>query len=191
MIDRMLRQPHGMSLIELLVALAMAGLMTSLAAFHIPDWINRLHAETALNNFRSAINTARHTAITNNVDVIVCPRNGAACGPRNTWHRGTLVFEDHDINQTLSEGDTVVTYLPALKSGRVVWRSFRNRSYLRFTPRGLTDWQNGHLLYCPENAEPQYARQIVLNYAGRTYSSRDSNGDGIHEDVRGNALVCS
>ncbi len=187
----MLRQARGMSLIELLIALALSGIMSSLAVFYIPDWINRLQAESAINGFRSVINTARHAAITFNVDVIVCPRDGEVCGPRNTWHRGTLVFADHDADQQVSAGDTMVAHLPALKSGQVVWRSFRNRSYLKFTATGLTDWQNGHLLYCPDNGDPQFARQVVLNHAGRTYSSRDSDGDGIHEDVRGNALVCS
>ena len=187
----MQRTVLGFSLIELSVVLAVAGILGSLAFSGLPTWVDHLRADAALNGLRGALNIARHTAIIKNTDVIVCPRAGNVCGPRNSWHEGTLVFEDHDADRDYTEGDMMVTQLPPITSGYVVWRAFRSRSYLRFTGRGMTDWQNGHLRYCPNDGDTQHARQVVLNYAGRTYPSRDSDGDGIHEDVQGEPLTCA
>jgi type IV fimbrial biogenesis protein FimT len=187
----MQRTISGLSLIELLLVLAITSILASMAFKQSPTWINQLRADAVLNSLRGGLNIARHTAIISNVDVIVCPRAGSGCGPRNSWHQGTLVFEDHDSDRAYTEGDVVVTQLPPITSGHVEWRAFRSRSYLRFTSRGMTDWQNGHLRYCPYDGDLRQARQVVLNYAGRTYASRDADGDGIHEDVQGAPLACS
>jgi type IV fimbrial biogenesis protein FimT len=187
----MQRTTFGISLIELLLVLAISSILAAMAFKQMPAWINQLRADAALNSLRGGLNIARYTAIIKNVDVIVCPRNGRVCGPRNSWHQGTLVFEDHDADQAHTEGDIVVTQLPPITTGQVEWRAFRSRSYLRFTGRGMTDWQNGHLRYCPHDGDLRQARQVVLNYAGRTYASRDADGDGIHENVQGEPLVCS
>ena len=185
------RLKWGLSLIELLLGLLIISVLASISFRQLPSWISQLRADAALNSLRGGLNIARHTAIVRSVDVIMCPRAGNDCGPRNSWHHGTLVFEDHDSDRAYTEGDVIVTQLPPITSGQVEWRAFRSRSYLRFTSRGMTDWQNGHLRYCPDDGDVRQARQVVLNYAGRTYASRDADGDGIHEDVQGAPLVCS
>jgi len=73
---------------------------------------------------------------------------------------------------------------------RVYWRSFRNRSYLQINATGLTNWQNGHLLYCPANGDVHFARAVIINAQGRVRNAADSNGDGIVEDANGDPLVC-
>ena len=147
-------------------------------------------SDAALNTLRATINYARHEAIVTNRHVVVCPRGEYGCGPRDSWHRGAIVFADADRNGAFNGADVMLSQTTAIKSGRIYWRAFRSRSYLLFNPRGVTDWQNGHLLYCPGDRNPRYARQLVLNVTGRTYASRDTDGDGVHEDVRGRDLRC-
>lgn len=183
--------PAGLTLIELMVALAIVSVLLSFSFASMTELAASRRADSALNLLRAGINMARHAAINNNSSVIVCPRGANGCGPRNTWHLGTLIFEDKDRNNRYSEDDRVLAQLDPVPSGRIVWRAFRSRSYLRFTGRGMTDWQNGHLLYCPTTRDPRLARQLVLNYAGRTYASKDRDGDGVHEDVRGRPLRCA
>ena len=181
----------GLTLIELLAALTIAAVLLSYAIPNMSALVESRRADSALNLLRAGINMARHAAINRNASVIVCPRGDNGCGPRNTWHLGTLIFEDKDGDNRYGDNDLTLTDLDPIRSGNVYWRAFRSRSYLRFTGRGVTDWQNGHLLYCPANGQPQLARQLVLNYAGRTYASNDSDGDGVHEDVRGKPLNCA
>lgn len=172
----------------------MAAVLTGMALVYMPEFVAAKRSAAALNNIRIVINFARHAAIVRGHSVVVCPRHLPAvnprCGPRNSWHQGILVFADYDGNHAFTAGDKMLSQTEPLDSGRIYWRAFRSRSYLVFTARGSTDWQNGHLLYCPDNGDPRMARQLVLNVTGRTYPSRDDNGDGIHEDVRGRALRC-
>jgi len=181
----------GYTLIELLAVLAILATTGAFALANLPHWIAIHQAETTMRALRTAINMARHTAVANSVDVIMCPAAGQECGARDAWHEGVLIFEDRNRDQQHGAADVRVTQVASFKHGRMFWRAFRSKRYLRFTSRGFTAWQNGHLLYCPANGDARLARQIVLNHAGRTYSSRDRNGDGIHEDVRGRALRCA
>ncbi len=185
------RNSAGISLIEMLVVLGIVVILTRYAVFDAGNWIKRHEADAAMFEMRSAINAARHAAITLNQRVIVCPAAGELCGPRDSWARGTLIFADPNRNRQRDDAEPLVAALPGFDHGSLIWRSFRNRSYLVFTPRGLTDWQNGHFRYCPGDGDLRWARQLVLNAAGRMYGSRDSDEDGIHEDARGEPLACS
>ena len=170
--------------------MAMAAVIMAIAIPGMDALVQSHQARTALQDLRAGIHLARHTAINKNVNVIICPRDGDNCGPRNTWHAGALIFEDRDNSRTPTPADIIVGHLNPIPSGQIYWRAFRSRSYLLFTGSGLTDWQNGNLLYCPSNGDPTLARQLILNVAGRTYPSRDADGNGIHEDARGRDLIC-
>ena len=187
----MYRPATGFTLLELLTTLALAAVIMVFAIPGMQSLVERHQARSALQDLRAGIHLARQTAINKNVNVIICPRREDTCGPRNTWHAGAIIFEDRDNSRTRTADDLIVGYLNPIPSGQIYWRAFRSRSYLKFTGSGLTDWQNGNLLYCPNNGDPTLARQLILNVAGRTYPSRDANGNGIHEDTRGRDLSCS
>ena len=180
---------NGFSLIELMTVLAMVAVLSLFASLWSRDWVDNKQASSTVASFAAAVHLARQTAIVKNMPVTFCPRGVDGCGSRDTWHEGAIVFVDFNQNRRIDANDHLVKSIPSLKSGiRVYWRSFRNRSYLRFTATGLTDWQNGNFLICKTAA--QHARQLILNSAGRMYFSRDSDGDGIHEDARGRAVSC-
>jgi len=180
---------RGISLIELLAVLAITSVITGYALFWSGDWIAKKRANATVTSFAAAVHLARHTAIVGNVPVTFCPTAVDRCGPRNTWHEGAIIFVDHNRNRRIDTNDYRVKGIPRLTDGtRVYWRSFRNRSYLRFTAKGLTDWQNGNFLFCDERG--QQPRLLILNSAGRMYFSLDSNRDGVHEDAQGRAVVC-
>ena len=187
----MYRPATGFTLLELLTTLALPAVIMVFAIPGMQSLVERHQARSALQDLRAGIHLARQTAINKNVNVIICPRREDTCGPRNTWHAGAIIFEDRVKSRTRTADDLIVGYLYPIPSGQIYWRAFRSRSYLKFTGSGLTDWQNGNLLYCPNNGDPTLARQLILNVAGRTYPSRDANGNGIHEDARGRDLSCS
>lgn len=183
---------RGYSLVELMVALAVAGLLLGIAVPEFRDLIAAQQATARINAVAGAIQTARHLAIAQNAVAVMCPGQGPACAGRDQWHLGTLIFADRDGDRRVDEGELVAARLPKLDDGeRLVWRSFRNRTFLQFRGTGLTDWQNGNFQYCPANGDPRLARQLILNAQGRVRQALDQDGDGIREDARGRPLTCA
>jgi type IV fimbrial biogenesis protein FimT len=182
---------RAFTLPELLVTLAIAAaaLVLAVPAFH--DLLAAQRATAALNQIVGAVALARTEAILQRRTVTLCPGSNGVCLGRDQWHHGALVFIDSDRNGRRDEGERLVGALPGLRPGeRIYWRSFRNRSYLQFHPRGYTDWQNGSFLYCPSGGQARHARMIILNAQGRVRVARDADGDGVAEDADGSGLRC-
>ena len=209
----------GLTLVELLTTLAVAGILVASASGGAALLIEQHRASAAVNQMLGAIRFARHAAVTHRSPVTLCPAgaqslqpgsprgnpsnmslqpgsprgnpSNMSCGRRNTWHNGALVFLDRNANGRFDGKDVLLRRMPRLQEGdRFYWRSFRNRTHLMIRPDGLTDWQNGNLLYCPESGDPRFARQIVINVQARVRHARDSDGDGIVEDARGRPVAC-
>ena len=181
----------GLTLVELLTTLAVAGILVATASGGAAHLVDQHRAGAAVNQMLGAIRFARHAAVAHRSPATLCPADGATCGRRNAWHNGALVFLDENANGRFDGGDVLLRALPPLREGdRFYWRSFRNRSYLMIRPSGLTDWQNGNFLYCPRGGDPRFARQIVINAQARVRHARDSDGDGIVEDARGRPVAC-
>jgi len=181
----------GFSLIEMLVALAVAGVLLGLAWPAMSELTAANRSAAALNQITGATQWARHAAITLRTTVTMCPGATNACGGRDTWHDGTLIVADNNGNGRIDAGEEILRVLPRLQGGgRAYWRSFRNRSYLQFNATGLTHWQNGTLLYCPRDGDARHARAVIINAAGRARKAPDRNGDGIAEDASGKPLRC-
>ena len=186
---------RGLTLVELLTTLAVAGVLMTSASGGAAHLIDQHRASAAVNQMLGAIRFARHAAVAHRASATLCPADIASqesCGRRNTWHNGALVFLDRDADGHFdASDDALLRRLPRLEEGdRFYWRSFRNKSHLMITPSGLTDWQNGNLLYCPDGGDARFARQIVINVQARVRQARDSDGDGIVEDSRGRPVQC-
>ncbi len=179
-------------MIELLVALAISGILLALAIPGFNRFSYRYQSSAAINQLIGAIQYTRSAAVTHRTTVTLCPSaSGISCGRRNDWHLGAIAFSDDDRNGRLDGNNVLLRGFPALLPGhRVYWRSFRNRSYLQINSRGLTNWQNGNLLYCPPDDDLNMARLLIINAQGRVRQAPDSNGDGVVENARGKPIVC-
>jgi type IV fimbrial biogenesis protein FimT len=187
-----MRTTPGFTVTEMLVTLAIAGLLTGLAVPAMQGFVERNRSSVALNQLLGGLQSARYAAVSLRTTVTVCPSADATrCGARDTWHTGTLIFADRNRDGARDPSEGVVRWLPGFDDrARIYWRSFRNRSYLQFTPSGMTDWQNGHLLYCPPNRDPHYAREVILNAQARPRQAPDVDRDGIVEDANGDPVRC-
>jgi len=182
---------RGFTLIELLVTLAVAAILLGMAGPAFRELVARQRGAAAMNQLIGAVAAARAEAITYRRTVTLCPGRGGRCLGRNQWHAGALIFHDGNGNGRIDGADRVVTALPALDAGqRIYWRSFRNRSYLQFFPRGFTAWQNGSFLYCPPDDDARLARMAIVNAQGRVRRAPDADGDGIVENASGDPVAC-
>ena len=109
---------------------------------------------------------------------MLCPGQGPACGPRNSWGTGANV----------AVNGTVALTLPPLPGGyRVTWN--RRASGLTFRPDGSIT-QAGSLFVCAPAGDPLHARRIVINNQGRLYQERDRDGDGRFDGVDRRPVDC-
>ncbi len=173
------------------MGLALSGLLMSLCIPAFNHLLAGQRSTARVNQMIGAVQLARQAAISLNTTTTLCPAQDGVCLGRNQWHIGAMIFTDRNHNGALENNETLVARLPRLDPGeRIYWRSFRNRNFLRFKATGLTDWQNGHFLYCPPDGDPRYAREVILNAQGRVRLAPDSDADGIAEDARGRPLRC-
>ncbi len=182
---------HGFTLVELMITFAVAAALVGLALPSFQRLLAGQRGAAAMNQMIGAVRFARAEAVFRRRTTTLCPAADRQCLGRQQWHRGAMVFVDDNGNGRLDPGERLARAFPALRAGeRVYWRSFRNRSYLRFRPRGFTQWQNGNFLYCPPDADPTLARMAILDAAGRVRLARDADHDGIVENARGRDVTC-
>ncbi|MDA1074002.1 MAG: GspH/FimT family pseudopilin [Proteobacteria bacterium] len=182
---------HGFTLPELLLALLISTLTAGLALPGFSSMIRQHQSAAVVNGLIGNVRFARHAAINMRSRVTLCPGSPSGCFSSNQWHRGAIIFLDDNADGRLQSSEVIIKRIaPMASDGRILWRSFRNRTYLQFAANGLSIWQSGHFLYCPADGDARYARQIILNARGRSRLARDTDGDGIAEDAQGRALTC-
>ena len=180
----------GLTLVDLIASLAILSILYELAAPAFFRLIERNKAATGINWIISAINITRISAVDYGSLTTLCPtQDDRRCS--GIWHGRVMIFTDPNNDQTLNEGEHIITTLDFPHEGSTLkWRAFRNKQYLQMTSQGFTNFQNGNFVYCSREQNPLFSRQIVLNTQGRVKKSVDRNNDGLIEDRYGKHLRC-
>jgi type IV fimbrial biogenesis protein FimT len=163
----------GFSLVELMVVVAMAAILLTLAAPAFSGLVTSIRLSTGINALFSSLILARSEAIKHNSRAVVCKSaSGLACTTSGGWDQGWIVFHDANNNAALDVGEALISRVQALpKLIRLIGNSPVS-NYVSFTPMGTTSYtsgafQAGTLTVCQESAVPVEARQIVISSAGR------------------------
>lgn len=180
----------GFSVVELLLVLALMAVLVMLSLTGLETLVRQGRSDASIKLLSKIIMMARETAISSGNRVTLCRSlNGIECG--GSWSQGLILFVDKDGDLEVDSGGEVLHALAMGASGvQISWRSFRNRQYLQFTPLGTTYNQNGNFTVCPDDGDRRFARQLIINRAGRARLAVDSDGDGIVEDSRGRPVRC-
>jgi|TARA_Y100000310_G_scaffold268350_2_gene280907 type IV fimbrial biogenesis protein FimT len=185
-----MRREVGFTMIELLVTIAITGIILGFAFPSLVHIMERNHTAVSVNWLIGSIFYTRHAAIVKRTTVTLCPSlDGSMCGGK--WHDGTIAFTDRNADARINGKDELLHRFASPTNGSTIkWRAFRNKQYLQMTQFGFTNYQNGNFVYCSEGRDPRYSRQIIINVQGRPRQARDRDGDGIVEDRRGRPLRC-
>lgn len=144
---------HGMTLVELVVTLAVAAILVSLALPSLSDMVvnNRL---SALNNqLVSSLNYARSEAVKRRYDVAMCVRNstGTACSSSGGFENGWIIFTDCnsdgavtttnvcdlDGNGTAESAEVVLQDNLPNADGVTITSNFNSPRQIRYRPNGM------------------------------------------------------
>ncbi len=167
----------GFSLVEMIVALAIAGILLASATPTLMDLVRDDRLTTRINLLLTDVHLARIEAIKRNRDVVLCrSKDGRGCAPstgsRADWSTGWIVYGDLDGNKQRDPGEPLLQVRQALPGG--VTLRFNQWWHVVYHPDGSA--RNGSFTLCgPRGGE--HARTLILFYTGRPRIS-DRRADG-------------
>lgn len=169
---------NGWTLIEMLVVLAVVGLLGSLATSTMAAIRESARLGALANDVFGTLRLARSEAIKRNTRVTACKSaSGMDCAGEGAWHQGWIVFEDRDADGLVDPDEAVIQRVTAMVDGFRLSGNSMVGSYVSYTPTGRTRtlsgaFQAGTLTLCRASAEPVQARALVINHAGRVRVER-------------------
>ncbi len=166
---------HGFTLAELLITLAIAGVLAMVGA---PAMGNLLARTRDAGSQSAVVNTLRHArsaAIMRNARVLVCPsRNGRQCNPGDDWQHGWLVAKDADHDgQPDADAPLIIAQSPMPLGTRVITSA--GRGQLAFHPNGGAGGSNASFTICHANARE--GKEVIVANSGRV---RVESADTTH-----------
>lgn len=188
----------GFSLIEMMITVALMAIVLTLAVPSFRDTIAMNRTTHIANELTADLALARSEAIRRHTPVTVCKRNAAgdACDNSAEWSDGWLVFADPNPDGLYNDnanglscepGEDCLLALHEALAGAVSIKFPRNR--VTYDTRGNAEGFNGTFKICNADLDKS-ARGRILSGTGRLKTTRDSDGDGTHEDSSGNELQC-
>lgn len=168
--------PHdfGFTIVELIVAMAVAAILLGLAVPSFQETIRNNRMAANVNEFVGALNLARSEAIKRGMPVTVCKDGGggAACNPPPAaqWEQGWIVFSDRTGNGAVdaADSDTVLRVYPALRINYTFRGNNPVINRVTYNTRGFA--VAGTLVMCDDRGFGANARAIVIARTGRAQS---------------------
>lgn len=161
----------GLTLVELMMTLAIAGLLLGLALPSLGALLERQRVAAAHNLLLASIQQARGAAIGERRPSVVCPsRDGLQCVGGGVWESGWMSFVDRNRNGVYDGDDRLLRHEANGVAGlRIV--SGASRPQVRFHPSGRSAGSNLSIRIC--NREGQAMQAIVINNGGRARRARE------------------
>lgn len=157
----------GFTLVELLIALAILAVLTTLAAPALGSLIGRSQARAARNALETSFNQARIAAVNRGGHVVVCPSpDGEQCTRSTHWHTGWILFPDLDHDRVRSHEEPLITVGQAQARGVAIVAT-GGRYAIDYQPDGSASGTNATLTVCDRQSGAAGASTIVISLSGR------------------------
>lgn len=181
-----MRKQKGFTLIEVMVGIAMMGIVISIAMPSMNDWLADMRVDDEISQVHRLLLISRNTAVNMDQPVTMCPLDGGSrC--TNNWANDISVFIDLNNNQQYEPpNESLIRVKNAIKDGDTL--TFPRASIV-YQPTGQTGGATGTFVYCPSGYTDK-GRAIRVSLRGRAYPSSDQDSDGRDEIRDGTDVAC-
>ncbi len=190
-----MKKQTGFTLIELIIAVVIFGIMAAIAAPNYSSFIRSNRQSSAYNNLVGTISLARLEAVKSSRVVTMCiSSNQNSCDgtTEDEWNKGWIVFSDFDGDGAVdtTDGDTILKREPAVPGGITIV-SDEFESSITIAPRGRLRDQ-GSFVICDGSGlnENGMALNLWVTGLGRLATDSAADDDKIVEDIAGVNIKC-
>lgn len=162
-------RPAGFTLVELIMVVAMAALVVTVAVPAFQQIIARNRQSTHANQVVASLALARSHAVFRNRQAVLCPSlDGGSCADSYRWDQGWIVFEDADRDRERDAGERLLRVVQTLTGGRIFTSPGRRTITFRSSgaQAGTSGGSNATFTLCANGKSPKPAA-VVLSNTGR------------------------
>ena len=157
---------HGFTLIECLIALAIAAILFGVAVPAVSNTLEAARAIDTRSELLASLTTASQRAALTGQRSVLCPSaDGQTCLDSEDWSAGWIVFSDPDADRSHDPGEPLLHQQPAL-AGKVHLSSTVGRIRIAFQGNGGNVGSNVTFTLC-DGRGPAHAVALVISNAGR------------------------
>jgi len=169
---RLPQSPHrasGFTLLDLLIALTIVGILFGIAIPGLKNAVARVQAGSARTAITATLFDAQRHATILGREVVICPGESQCVGGAD-WSQGWLAFIDYNGDRRHGPGEQIVRQEPELPAG-VRLRGTVGRPRIVYQPNGGNAGANITFTLCDRRG-PEDALALILSNGGRLRSKR-------------------
>jgi type IV fimbrial biogenesis protein FimT len=168
--------PRGLTLIELMIALALIAILLALAAPSLQEAMMSIRITGHTNDLMGDLAVARSEAVKRNIPVVLCSStDGQSCAAAASWNQGWIVFPDVDASGAqngtaeaalktrgaLQGNPTLTLNCVGASNGSVTYKS-----------TGMSTLPFSIFTLCDSRTTANAGRTITINTTGRVISAK-------------------
>lgn len=161
----------GFTLIELIIVIAIAGVLAAVASPYMGTMIKNNRLATNINDLTGDLSLARSESLKRGTRVTVCSStNGTSCATSADWAKGRIVFVDHDADGVVDAGDEILRVSSILKGGNTLVfadTAPTSLAYVQYRPKGVTNATLVSTFRLCDDRTGSVGRTIAISLTGR------------------------